>query len=87
MKFIKKILNIMNEEEKDFLEVHSLMLSWRGKEGHRVPADEITRIFNIHNKVTGVLEYSKSCTACRARTWGRLKDWYDANKEKYKHLT
>jgi hypothetical protein len=77
---------IMTEKEKDFLEVHSLMITWRGKEGHRVPSEDVRRIFNVQNKVTGVMEYSVSCSSCRARTWNRLKEWYDSNKETYKHL-
>jgi hypothetical protein len=85
-KRLKIKFNIMNDKEKDFLEVYNLMLSWRGKENRRVPAEDVRRIFNIHNKVTGINEYSVSCTSCRQRTWNRLKDWYDANKEQYKYL-
>lgn len=76
----------MTEQEQDFLEVHSLILAWRGKENYRVPAEDVRRIFNVHNKVTGHMEYSVSCSSCRARTWTRLKEWYDANLETYKHL-
>lgn len=77
----------MTDLEKDFMEVHSLMLTWRGKEGHRVPAEDITRIFNIYNKVTGSREYSKACGGCRQRVWNGLKNWYDKNKQNYEHLT
>lgn len=77
----------MTEAEKDFMEVHSLMLAWRGKENQRVPAEDITRIFNIYNKVTGSREYSKSCGGCRQRVWSRLQQWYDSNKQNYEHLT
>jgi hypothetical protein len=76
----------MTEQEQDFLEVHSLMIAWRGKENQRVPAEDVRRIFNIQNKVTGIMEYSVSCAGCRQRVWNRLKEWYDANKETYKHL-
>lgn len=89
--FIRNIITkikyrIMTESEQDFLEVHSLMLEWRGKENYRVPPESVRRIFNAHNKVTGHLEYSVSCSSCRSRTWTRLKEWYDANLETYKHL-
>ena len=76
----------MTEAEKDFKEVHELMIKWRGKEGRRVPSEDVRAIFNIHNKVTGIMEYSVGCSGCRSRTWTRLKEWYDANKERYKHL-
>lgn len=76
----------MDENEKDFLEVNDLMNKWRGRENYRVPPEDVRRIFNVHNKVTGVNEYSVSCTSCRQRTWTRLKQWYDDNKEQYKHL-
>lgn len=83
---IKKLFNIMSEDERDFMEVHDLMLRWRGKEGHRVPSEDVRRIFNLNNKLTGVIEYTVSCSSCRMRTWNRLKGWYDSNLEKYKHL-
>jgi hypothetical protein len=76
----------MTEQEQDFLEVHSLIITWRGRESFRVPAEDVRRIFNIHNKVTGYTEYSVSCSSCRARTWNRLCEWYDGNKQTYKHL-
>jgi hypothetical protein len=68
---------------ENFKEVHSLMESWRGKENHNVPAEEITRMFNIYNKIMGTREYSKSCGSCRAKVWTGLKNWYDNNKSKY----
>jgi hypothetical protein len=77
----------MTEAEKDFMEVHSLIMAWRGKESQRVPSEDITRIFNIYNKVTGSREYSKSCGGCRQRVWSRLGAWYDSNKQNYEHLT
>jgi hypothetical protein len=70
--FTKIKYRIMTESEQDFLEVHSLMLEWRGKENYRVPAEAVRRIFNAHNKVTGHLEFSVSCAGCRSRTWQRL---------------
>lgn len=66
-----------------FKEVEELVLWLKGKENWNHNADTIRKIFNLHNEVTGIMEYSTSCGSCRARVWGRLKDWYEENKELY----
>lgn len=63
-----------------FEEVDSLMQELYGKEGHRHQPHTIRHLFNIHNLVFPKnLEYSTSCSACRARVYGRLKGWWQDN--------
>lgn len=70
--------------EEIFLEAHQLVVEWEGKENYNVPADVITRIFSVHNKIfIDRPEYSKSCGGCRQRTWNKLKTWYHENKHMY----
>jgi uncharacterized protein YigA (DUF484 family) len=87
MNIIKKLFKKeMTEEEKLFMDVHNLVQRLLGKENHNHKPETIRELFNLHNAATGVMEYSVSCASCRARTWTRLKDWYNNNKDKYKHL-
>ena len=76
----------MNEKEEQFLKVHNLMVRLIGKENHNHRPETIRELFNLHNSVTGVMEYSVSCGGCRKRVYNRLKDWYYNNRENYKHL-
>ena len=71
--------------EKDiFLELEPLMLHWIGREYERVPAETITQLFNIHNRIfQDRPEYSKSCGGCRQRVWSKLVTWYDIKKGEY----
>lgn len=63
-----------------FGEVDALMQRLVGKENHRHDAQTITELFNIHNTVfPHMLEYSKSCSGCRARVYNRLKEWWISN--------
>jgi hypothetical protein len=73
--------------EKDiFLRAESLVKEWSGKENYRVPADVITEIFNVHNKIFWERqEHSKACSGCRQRVWNKLKTWYHENKHLYEN--
>lgn len=64
----------MNE---NFGEVDALMQRLYGKEGHRHDGNTIRELFNIHNVVfPQTLEYSTSCSGCRARVYERVKNWW-----------
>lgn len=71
--------------DKDlFLEAHGLVLDWKGKENQNVPAEVISHIFSVHNRIFPHMpEYSKGCGGCRERVWRRLKDWHEENKHLY----
>jgi hypothetical protein len=84
--FKKLFKKEMNEKEQQFLKVHNLMIRLIGKENYNHRPETIRELFNLHNEATGIMEYSVSCGGCRKRVYNRLKDWYYANKEKYKHL-
>jgi hypothetical protein len=63
-----------------FKEVDELMKQLVGKENHRHPPHTIRRLFNLHNEVfPNTLEYSVSCSACRKRTYERLRNWWYNN--------
>lgn len=71
-------------EKETFLRAQNLVEEWSGKENHRVPADVITEIFNVHNKIFWERqEHSKACAGCRQRVWNKLKTWYHENKQHY----
>lgn len=71
-------------EKEDYIQIKCLVNDWHGKENSRVPADVITLIFNMHNKVFWEnKEYSKGCGGCRERVWNKLKTWYFTNQEEY----
>jgi hypothetical protein len=73
--------------ERDiFLRAETLVSNWQGKENTRVPADVITEIFNVHNKIFFERqEHSRGCGGCRERVWNKLKTWYHENKHLYKN--
>lgn len=74
----------MTEIELKFEELHNLYVEWKGKENYRVPGHVITQMFNLHNYLhPQTPEYSKSCNACRAKVWDRLKRYYEENRSKY----
>lgn len=71
-------------ETELFTQLHHLVKEWEGKEDHRVPAEVITEMFTVHNKIfLDKPEYSRGCAGCRARMWNRLKAHYHANKANY----
>jgi hypothetical protein len=87
MNIFKKLFKKeMTEEEKLFIEVHNLVQRLLGKENHNHKPETIRELFNLHNRATGIIEYSTSCSGCRARVWTRLKEWYYNNKDKYIYL-
>lgn len=60
-----------------FTKVDGLMQNLYGKEGHRHAPEVIRQLFNIHNEVfPQTLEYSTSCSGCRARVYERVKNWW-----------
>ncbi len=68
----------MTEEEIQFAEVDAMMQNLVGKENHRHDAQTIRELFNLHNRVfPHTLEYSVSCSGCRARVYNRLKEWWN----------
>lgn len=73
--------------EKDiFLKAQRLVGEWEGKENYRVPADVITEIFNVHNKIFWEnQEHSRGCAGCRQRVWSKLKTWFHENKHLYQN--
>lgn len=39
-------------------------------------------MFGLHNRIfPNTKETGKSCSSCRQRVWGRLREWYDKNKK------
>lgn len=66
----------MTDEELRFQKVDAMMQELVGKENHRHDAQTIRNLFNLHNEVTGIMEYSVSCSGCRARVYNRLKQWW-----------
>jgi hypothetical protein len=67
-----------------FEQIHNLVTEWVPKENNNVPADVITQIFNLHNKVfMDRPEYSTACGGCRQRVWNKLKTFYYENKQNY----
>lgn len=80
------VWEIMIVEKDIFLKAERLVQEWNGKENYRVPADVITEIFNVHNKIFWQnQEHSKSCGSCRQRVWNKLKTWYFENKHLYQN--
>jgi hypothetical protein len=72
---------------EEFEEIEALMRDWRHLNNPRVPADVMTRIFNLHNKCyPEKMEHSRGCGACQARTWSKLCAWYDEHKDEYSHI-
>lgn len=65
--------------DDQFMRLDSLMQELVGREGARHNEETITRLFNLNNEITGILEYSKSCGSCRSRVYNRMKEiWYGA---------
>ena len=71
--------------EKDlFFQLDPIMQRWLGREYERVPAETITEIFNIHNRIfLDKPEHSKACGGCRQRVWSRLTTWWSEKKDLY----
>lgn len=69
----------MNDKEK---ELAVLMAELEGKE--KVDAEQCTRLFNLHNFFfPDLIEYNRSCPACRERVWNRMKKhWADKNGQR-----
>lgn len=61
-----------------FKQLQPIAETWIGREYERVPAETITEMFNIHNRIfPDKPEYSKACGGCRQRVWSRLVSWYN----------
>lgn len=70
--------------KEDFAEIHQLMQDWRHLNNPRVPADVMTRIFNLHNRAYPLqMEHSRGCSSCQSRTWSKLCRFYDENKQSF----
>ena len=70
----------MTEQEQHFKNVDDLMQRLVGKEDHRHNAETIRELFNLHNVTfPNMLEYSVSCSGCRARVFNRLRQWWQDN--------
>lgn len=53
------------------------------KQNHNLPAEVITRMFILHNKIFWQnQEHSRACAGCRSRVWSRLKTYYHENKHR-----
>ncbi len=62
-------------------ELVALMLELEGKD--RILEEQTTRMFNLHNIIfPHILEYNKSCPACRERVYNRLKKYWLENEKK-----
>lgn len=71
-------------DKETFYRAKALVEEWSGKENYRVPADVITEIFNVHNKIFWQnQEHSRGCAGCRQRVWNRLKTWWSENQNLY----
>lgn len=67
----------MTEQEQLFAETDEMMQSLYGKENHRHDAQTIRNLFNLHNRLfPTMLEYSVSCSGCRARVYNRVKEYW-----------
>ena len=52
-----------------------------GKENRNHSGETITTLFNFHNSIYVLnKEWTKSCSGCRERVWGRLMMYYDEVK-------
>lgn len=70
----------MTEAELQFQEVDAMMQNLYGKENHRHDAQTIRDLFNLHNRLfPQTLEYSVSCSGCRARVYNRVKEYWQSN--------
>lgn len=65
-------------------ELTGLVNEWQGKENQRVPADVVSHMFRVHNRIFPQSpEYSQGCAGCRQRVWNKLKTYYHENKANF----
>jgi hypothetical protein len=83
------MITIKKEEKKMndlFNRVDALMSTLVGRENYNHNAQVIREMFNLHNEVyPNNLEFSTSCGGCRQRVYGRLKEWWNENKQSHQN--
>lgn len=80
---LSTMITIKKEDKKMndlFNRVDAMMSSLVGKENHNHNASVIRELFNLHNELNPQsLEFSTSCSGCRARVYQRVKQWWIDN--------
>jgi hypothetical protein len=86
MMIVRMMLTWLTKKEKKkkmndlFNRVDAMMSSLVGKENHNHNAQVIRELFNLHNELNPQsLEFSTSCSGCRARVYQRVKQWWIDN--------
>jgi len=70
-----------NDDIELLKQAQDFVLEIEPKQNHNLPADVITRMFNLHNKIFfRNMEHSRGCGGCRQRVWQRLRTYYYENK-------